>query len=184
MTFKRTVLVAALVLFCALVSFAQNQSYRDTGIEYYRAGSFDKAANALEAAVAANKKDLFAWVYLGASLLRSGKPDLALKAFRKGQNSSHLKMEGDDKRIEILSKPHPDFPDGASLLMDNVRTVRVAVEFLADGKLGFIAPLEERTDGFTRSSINAAQRIKFNPAWKGGKPVTTVLIVEYSFSVS
>jgi len=53
--------------------------------------------------------------------------------------------------------------------MNNTRIARVAVEFLADGHLGFIVLIDERVDGFTCSSLAAAKHIKFNPAWKGGE---------------
>lgn len=60
-------------------------------------------------------------------------------------------------------------------------TVRLKVEFLATGKVGKIVPITRLPYGATENAIEAARLIKFIPAKRAGKPVTTASTVEYSF---
>jgi hypothetical protein len=61
--------------------------------------------------------------------------------------------------------------------------VKIAVEFGANGEIGFVFPYQTLPDRLTESVINATKSIKFSPAEKDGKPVTIIRILEYSFSV-
>ncbi len=57
------------------------------------------------------------------------------------------------------------------------------VEMQSDGKIGFVQPSVELPNGLTENAVRAARSIKFEPAWKDGKPVTTVSILDYGFSI-
>ncbi len=64
--FRRVILF----LFSSVSTFAQSDT--EKGIELYRNGNFSQAIVILDNAVNADKKDLKAWTYLGASHFKSG----------------------------------------------------------------------------------------------------------------
>ena len=85
--------------------------------------------------------------------------------------------------LKIESQPSPAYTEEAR--QNNVQgTVRLRVTFLADGKIGGIAPLSRLNDGLTEQAVAAARNIKFRPATKNKKPVTTSKVVEYSFTIT
>src|SRR5206468_735774 len=95
----------------------------------------------------------------------SGNKRDAVIAFSKGKPSSKTdELPGYEKRVEVTAKPRAAFPHSEYLQSGATKIVRVAVEFLSDGHIGFIVPVEERSDGFSENSAAAAKHIKFNPA--------------------
>ncbi len=63
-------------------------------------------------------------------------------------------------------------------------TVRIAVEFRADGTIGFTFPLKSPIDReLVQQSVDAVKGIRFEPAMKDGKPLTVINFVEYGFMV-
>jgi tetratricopeptide (TPR) repeat protein len=84
--------------------------------------------------------------------------------------------------LKINSKPRPGYTDSAR--QNNVQgTVILLVLFGANGKIGYILPLKGLGNGLTEQSIAAASKIQFEPAKKDGKSVSTVRVVEYTFSI-
>jgi TonB family protein len=90
-----------------------------------------------------------------------------------------------DKTVKILSKPRADYTDAART--NNVEgRVQVRVTFLADGTIGNIGDVAEnhedlRKHGLVKAAMEAAQKIKFEPAVKNGKPISVTKTLTYSF---
>jgi hypothetical protein len=170
-------------LVAAIATFAQ-QSERDQGIDLYREGKFTEAIEKLEKSVATNDNDRAAWKWLGAAYVRAGKPDLAMKAFTtKIGNPATGSAPKHDKSVKVTHKPQPRYTVEARQRA-STGSVKIVVEFLADGTLGFVFPLETSMDeSLLLSAIEAAKGIRFEPAVKNGTPVTDISYVGYAFSV-
>src|SRR4051794_31102818 len=90
---KRSSIIAFLILPLYVTGNAQ-QDPTELGISFYRSRDYTKAIEVLRNAVSTNKKDLLAWTYLGASLLRAGNTDEAIKAFRKSDHRVNKMWDG------------------------------------------------------------------------------------------
>ncbi|HEX8249033.1 MAG TPA: energy transducer TonB [Pyrinomonadaceae bacterium] len=92
-----------------------------------------------------------------------------------------------DKPLKILSKPRPSYTDEAR--KNNIQgTVQVAVTFLSDGTIGKVGDVRQnnvnlRKYGLVNASIEAARKVKFEPAVKNGKPIRVTKILTYSFTL-
>lgn len=84
-----------------------------------------------------------------------------------------------DKPLKIISKPRALWTTDAHVQ----GVVRLRVTFLDCGKIGAIQPVSRLPFGLTESAIEAAKKIRFEPAMKNGKPLTVAKVVEYSFSI-
>lgn len=168
------------IVFLSVPAFAQSE--RERGIDYYIQEKYQESVDTLKPIVKADKKDKLAWMFLGAALLRINHQSDAVAAFRKGDLRTKDQIDFYDKQLNVTSKPRPPYTDAAR---DNMVTgkVPVVVEFRGDGKIGFVYPLEQLAGGLTENCLSVAKRIKFHPAQKNGKPVTTLRIVEYSFDI-
>lgn len=83
--------------------------------------------------------------------------------------------------LKVLEKPKPPYTDSARA--SGVQgTIRVAVLFAANGKIAVIV-LNPLSNGLTEQAVSAAQKIKFEPQQKDGKPVSVVKTVEYNFTL-
>ena len=82
--------------------------------------------------------------------------------------------------LVIVSKPRAKYPQGNYCI---VGTVRLKVEFLETGLIGNVFPVTRLPHGFTESAIEAARMMKFEPKRIGGKNVSTIGNVEYSFTI-
>jgi TonB family protein len=60
-------------------------------------------------------------------------------------------------------------------------TVVLSVVFGADGQIGDVKVIKGLPDGLTQKAIEAASKIRFEPAMKDGKPVSVRGNLEYSF---
>src|ERR1041384_2598904 len=85
------------------------------------------------------------------------------------------------KELIILEKPSPELPDKYGTL-DVSGTVKLKIEFLADGKIGDIQPVSSPHPLLTQRATEAAKRIKFSPEIKEGVAVTVEKTVEYEYS--
>lgn len=94
---------------------------------------------------------------------------------------------GITRPVKILSKPRADYTDAART--NNIQgTVQVSVTFLPDGTVGKISDVARnnsnlRKFGLVKSAMDAARKVKFQPAMKNGKPVKEVKILEYTFTL-
>jgi TonB family protein len=62
-------------------------------------------------------------------------------------------------------------------------TVILRCVFAANGKVTNIRILSGLPDGLTDRAIKAAQKIRFKPATKDGKPVSMWMQLEYNFNL-
>ena len=62
-------------------------------------------------------------------------------------------------------------------------TVTLSVEYLADGRIGQVRVVRGLPDGLSESAIEAAKRIRFNPAVKNGVPVSVRGNIEFNFTL-
>jgi hypothetical protein len=85
-----------------------------------------------------------------------------------------------DKLARIVYRPEPDFTEEARRAKLTGR-VRLLAEFMPDGSVNHIVPLESLGYGMTEKSIEAARNIRFKPAMKDGRIVSQVTILEYNF---
>ena len=97
--------------------------------------------------------------------------------------SSQNKSSQADLPIKILYKPRAAYPNQDKGTVCIQGTVRLRVEFLDSGEIGKIAVVSGLPYGASENSIEAAKKIKFNPALKNGKSVTVFKVVEFSFSI-
>ena len=154
----------------------------DTGVELYRSRSYDKAVDALKAVVSSDKKNKQAWLYLGASYVKLGKEDEAARAFRSSEFTYRDASSKLDTDLKVKRKPRASYTERAR--QNNTSgEVRVAVEFKADGTIGFVFPFQSLPDGLTENVIRAAKETEFEPAVKDGKPVDVISVMVYSFAI-
>ena len=84
--------------------------------------------------------------------------------------------------VKILYKPQARYTDAARGA--GVQgTIRVAVLLGADGRIAHILKLKGLGYGLDEQVYQAARQIRFQPKMKDGKPVSTVVTIEYSFSI-
>ena len=172
-------------LLCALLVFAGNAFGQTTeeGVALYEQGDYAKAVEVLEKAAAADKNDRRAWVYLGMSYTFLKNRDKAFEAFKNAEKIKPEELnEGGIKPVKIITKPASKYTDEAR--QNNVQgTIKLAVEFGADGKIKNIAAFRTLPDGLTENTIKAAEGIVFEPATKDGKPISDIRILSYSFTI-
>ncbi len=85
-------------------------------------------------------------------------------------------------QVKVIKKPQATYSDKARSAGIS-GTVRLAVMLLADGRVGHIIKLWGLGYGLDEKAIEAARQIKFQPKEKDGKPVNTVVTIEYSFAI-
>ena len=85
-------------------------------------------------------------------------------------------------KAHIFSKAEPQYTDAArSAHMQG--TVMIAAVLSADGNIEHILALQTLAFGLTGTSIDAAKQIKFTPATKDGRAVSTWQHLEYHFNL-
>jgi tetratricopeptide (TPR) repeat protein len=86
-------------------------------------------------------------------------------------------------QIKLNKNPIPEYTPLAQ--KNRFRgAISLRVLFLANGKIGVVLPVNQLPFGLTKTSIEAAYKIKFNPAKVGEKPVSVWAIVNYGFKSS
>lgn len=86
------------------------------------------------------------------------------------------------KRINIVSKPEPGYTEEAR--KNSIQgTVTLRVLFASNGSVSSVTPLKRLPDGLTEKAIAAAKQIKFVPAEKDGRKVSTWGQVNYAFNI-
>lgn len=85
-------------------------------------------------------------------------------------------------RARILSKPEPQYSqEGRSKQTTGI--VRLRAILAANGQVVGIRVLSGLPNGLNEQAIYAARQIKFVPALKDGRPVSTFVQLEYSFNL-
>ena len=113
----------------------------------------------------------------------SPNPPTASKEFPSDVDGEHIyKSRETDERFQILKKPNPGYTrEGRRHLTKGLVVLRMIIA--ADETVKHIEVVKGLPDGLTEKSMEAAQKIKFKPAKKDGKPVSVWVEVEYRFDV-
>ncbi len=91
---------------------------------------------------------------------------------------------GKDVAIKALveKKPEPSYTrDARKNKIEG--TVILKCVFASNGKVTNIHVISALPDGLTESAVKAAQKIKFKPATRDGKPVSMWMQLEYNFNL-
>ncbi|HWS89003.1 MAG TPA: energy transducer TonB [Pyrinomonadaceae bacterium] len=103
----------------------------------------------------------------------SGPGDPPLQVFRQAQVK---------RKAIITSKPEPGYTEEAR--RNHVTgIVRLRAVLAADGRIKHIIVIRWLPDGLTEKAVEAARRIKFNPALVDGQPVSQFVTLEYNFNL-
>lgn len=113
----------------------------------------------------------------------SPKPPVASKELPAEVDGEHIyKPKETDERCQILKKAEPSYTrEGRRHLTKGLVVLRLILA--ADETVKHIEVIKGLPDGLTEKAIEAAQKIKFKPAKKDGKPVSVWVEVEYYFDV-
>lgn len=85
-------------------------------------------------------------------------------------------------KARLLKRPFPETPERARQAGGSGRVVVLGV-LDKDGEVRHLMVIESSGNELTKASLEAARGIKFTPAVKDGRPVATLLQVEYNFNV-
>lgn len=88
---------------------------------------------------------------------------------------------GQNSPLKIIEQPRPELPSNYRVL-DAQGTQTLRVEFLDNGGIGDVAPLNTLPGNLTERAITAARKIKFEPEQRDGKPVTVTKELKYFYS--
>ena len=86
------------------------------------------------------------------------------------------------KRAQILAKPEPGYTEEARRA-GVAGTVRLRVVLGGDGKVRHVLVLRRLSHGLTEKAVEAARKLRFNPATLDGQPVSQYVVLEYNFNV-
>ena len=93
-----------------------------------------------------------------------------------------LVLSQESKSVNILGQPTPQLTEEQrKTTIEAQGTITLRVEFLANGQIGKIVPVSSLPFGLTDNAIEAAKKIKFEPAIINGVPVAVFKTVQYSF---
>lgn len=95
-----------------------------------------------------------------------------------------VNAETDNTRtgVVIISKPRANYTDAARQAVVT-GAIRLLVNFSESGRVEHILVIKSLGYGLNEEAIRAARGIKFTPATKDGRPVPSVKMVEYTFSI-
>lgn len=165
----------------AIISaYAQEyDNYSGPAAAKHRREVFKQAADSLEAylKLAKNDEDVDVWheqltnlkIYAGASDQTSDNP----LAFSSREVITNAK---------ILKKPKPSYTESARQAGITGSVFLLAV-LAKDGAVKNILAVKPLPYGLTKACIEAARKIKFQPAIKDGRPVSQVVGIEYNFNL-
>lgn len=84
--------------------------------------------------------------------------------------------------IRVISKPQPRYTDAAREAGEH-GTVRLNVTLLANGSVGDVTVVTPLKYGLTEQAIEAARKIVFLPKRVNGMPVSSIVTIDYPFSI-
>ncbi len=111
----------------------------------------------------------------------------SVKAFADYYRKRKALGEGDEDEenstdLKVLTKPKPRYTNLARRSSIG-GIVKVLTIFKSDGRIGDTLVLEGLGYGLDKQAVKAVKEIKFEPAMKDNKPITSVKIVQYSFTI-
>lgn len=100
------------------------------------------------------------------------------------------KSEEPTQETAVSPKPDSEKADAAKK-NDVAGTVKLSVVFLASGKISDVTVIEIisnekdfKKNGLVKQSVDAAKKIKFEPAKRNGKPYSVKKIIIYTFTIN
>jgi Gram-negative bacterial TonB protein C-terminal len=89
---------------------------------------------------------------------------------------------GYSRGLIVLRKPRPSYTDGAR--QDGKQgVIKAKVEFLATGRIGAVIVDDSLDKGLAKNVAIAISKIKFVPATKDHRPVDTLRVLTYQFTI-
>lgn len=88
-----------------------------------------------------------------------------------------------ERDTHVKNKSQMDLPVDEKFPSKLIGKAILRVEFRADGTIGDIKVVSSLNGGLDENAVEAARKIKFRPAMKGGQPVTFWSKVEFSFNL-
>ena len=85
-------------------------------------------------------------------------------------------------KARVLRKPEPSYTESARNAQVEGTVVLRAI-LAADGQIQNVLVLSRLPHGLTERAIEAARKIKFQPAVKDGRPVSVFVQIEYNFNL-
>jgi TonB family protein len=86
------------------------------------------------------------------------------------------------KKAVITSKPEPGFTESARVF-GVTGVVRIRAILTATGTVEGVSVVKWLPHGLTQKALDAARRIRFEPAQKDGRPVSQYVMLEYNFNL-
>jgi TonB family protein len=122
---------------------------------------------------------------IGLALWQPGAPPAPQDAARDcDEHADRVYTTGEvDEKAKIVRRPPPEFPESMRRRRQRVSgSVTLRLVLRPDGTVTDIEVLETSGEAFSRKSIEAAKRIKFEPAAKGGCLVAQSATVGYNYN--
>ncbi len=85
-----------------------------------------------------------------------------------------------DSPLKITYQPTPEMPQDSGTLCAQ-GSIILRVEFLENGTIGNISPVSGLPYRLTENAVEAAKKIKFEPAIKNSLPIKTTKTIAYTF---
>lgn len=85
-------------------------------------------------------------------------------------------------KARVTAKPEPRYTEQARN-QQTTGTVVLRCVFAADRTVKYLLVVVGLPDGLTERALEAARRIKFEPAIKDGRPVSMYIQLEYNFNL-
>lgn len=86
------------------------------------------------------------------------------------------------RKAIFLYRPEPGYTETAR--QKNVSgTVRLRMLLRADGTAKVLRVVKGLPEGLTEKAVEAAEQVKFKPAERDGRPVSSVVILDYNFNI-
>lgn len=121
-------------------------------------------------------------LFFGSAAFGQTDPPKQIPTRPSAVSSASPPVLGPTKPYELIEKPQPGYTETARY--NGVEgVVRLKVEFLATGEIGEVIPMTYLPNGLTERAVAAAKKIKFKPKLINGKPETTIVDVDYNFSI-
>src|SRR5258707_4969749 len=84
------------------------------------------------------------------------------------------------RKARLVDPPAAAYPEAARSAKANGE-VRLRLVLASDGTVKYIFPLKPLKHGLTEAAIESAQKIKFEPAIRDGKPASQFATLSYEF---
>lgn len=175
---KNAIFFIVLLISLCSSAFAQDDSL--LGETAYTDGDYLKAIKLFSSAINNGEVNQENWRFLGMAFARLKKHDFARKAFKRADKLKRRKSDDTYKHYKIVKSVYARHTRESN---DNrvQGEVRVAIEFLKDGSIGFTYPYKKLPHGLTKNVVEAFRKIKFEPAERNGKKITVVGVLFHRF---